>query len=103
MVFRRFVVLLIVRLALVGLAMALVIWLLLQPGYHSSTLLAGIVLALVVTELWRFVSRTNREVSRFFDAVRFSDYSQRSQSQTAANSPRSAQHRRISTPRDWSG
>ena len=77
MVFRRFVVLLIVRLALVGLAMALVIWLLLQPGYHSSTLLAGIVLALVVTELWRFVSRTNREVSRFFDAVRFSDYSQR--------------------------
>ncbi|MDJ0748423.1 MAG: ATP-binding protein [Woeseiaceae bacterium] len=77
MVFRRFVVLLIVRLALVGLAMALVIWLLLQPGYHSSTLLAAIVLALVVTELWRFVSRTNREVSRFFDAVRFSDYSQR--------------------------
>ncbi len=77
MVFRRFVVLLIVRLALVGLAMALVIWLLLQPGYHSSTLLAGIVLALVITELWRFVSRTNREVSRFFDAVRFSDYSQR--------------------------
>lgn len=77
MVFRRFVVLLAARLALVGLAMALVIWLLLKPGYHSATLLAGIVLALMISELWRFVSRTNREVSRFLDAVRFSDYSQR--------------------------
>ena len=77
MVFRRFIVLLVVRLVLVGLAMTLVIWLLLKPGYHSSTLLAGIALALVIAELWRFVSRTNREVSRFLDAVRFTDYSQR--------------------------
>ena len=77
MVFRRFVVLLVMRLVLVGLAMALVVWLLLQPGYHSSTLLAGIVLAMLVAELWRFVSRTNREVARFLDAVRFADYSQR--------------------------
>ena len=77
MVFKRFVVLLAGRLVLVGLAMALVIWLLLRPGYHSSTLLAGIVLTLVIAELWRFVSRTNREVSRFLDAVRFADHSQR--------------------------
>ncbi len=77
MVFRRFAILLAVRLILVGFAMALVVWLLLQPGYHSLTLLAGIVFALMASELWRFVSRTNREVSRFFDAVRFSDYSQR--------------------------
>ncbi|MDJ0710966.1 MAG: ATP-binding protein [Woeseiaceae bacterium] len=77
MVFRRFAVLLLARLVLVGMAMALVVWLLLQPGYHSSTLLAGIVLALMVAALWRFVSRTNREVSRFLDAVRFADYSQR--------------------------
>ena len=77
MVFKRFVVLLVGRLVLVGLAMTLVVWLLLRPGYHSSTLLAGILLALTITGLWRFVSRTNREVSRFLDAVRYSDYSQR--------------------------
>jgi two-component system nitrogen regulation sensor histidine kinase NtrY len=77
MVFRFFVVSLILRLTLVGAAMALVIWLLLQPGYHSATLLSSIVLALLVTELWRYVSRTNREVARFLDAVRFADYSQR--------------------------
>lgn len=77
MVFRRFIVMLIIQLSLVGLAMALVVWLLLQPGYHSATLLAAIVLAILVAALWRFVSRTNREVARFLDAVRFADYSQR--------------------------
>jgi len=77
MVFKRFVVMLIVRLALVGLAMALVVWLILRPGYHSATLLASIVLAILIAALWHFVSRTNREVARFLDAVRFADYSQR--------------------------
>ena len=77
MVFRFFVVSLLLRLVLVGAAMALVMWLVLQPGYHSATLLSAIVLALLVAELWRYVSRTNREVARFLDAVRFADYSQR--------------------------
>ena len=77
MVFRFFVVALLLRLVLVGGAMALVVWLLLQPGYQSATLLSAIVLTLLVAELWRYVSRTNREVARFLDAVRFADYSQR--------------------------
>lgn len=77
MVFRHFVAALILRLAAVGVDMALVTWLLLEPGYHSATLLTAIVLVLLVAELWRFVSRTNREVARFLDAVRFADYSQR--------------------------
>ena len=31
----------------------------------------------LVAELWRYVSRTNREVARFLDAARYADYSQR--------------------------
>lgn len=77
MAFRPFVIALALRLAVVGAVMALVAWLLIAPGYHSATLIAAIVLALLVAELWRFVSRTNREVARFLDAVRFADYSQR--------------------------
>ena len=77
MAFRFFVVAMLMRLVLVGVGMALVVWLLLQPGYHSATLLSSIVLALLIGELWRFVSRTNRELARFLDAVRFADYSQR--------------------------
>ena len=77
MIFRRFTILLIVRLSLVGAAMAAVVWLVMQPGLHSSTLLAFAILIILVIELWKFVSRTNREVARFLDAARYADYSQR--------------------------
>lgn len=77
MIFRRFVFALAMRLVLTGLAMAAFVWLLLLPGYHSSMALAAAALALLIAELWRYVSRTNREVARFFDAARYADYSQR--------------------------
>lgn len=77
MIFKRFTGLLIARLTLVGIAMALVVWLLLQPGLHSATLVVGAIFVALVAELWRFVSRTNREVARFLDAARYADYSQR--------------------------
>jgi nitrogen fixation/metabolism regulation signal transduction histidine kinase len=77
MVFRRFSVFLALRLAILGVAAAAVVWLLMQPGYYSATLLAAAILAVSATELWWFVSRTNREVARFLDAARYADYSQR--------------------------
>jgi len=77
MVYRRFLVLLAIRLVVVGLAVSALIWSLLQPGYHSAMILAAGVLVLTVAELWRFVGRTNREVARFLDAARYADYSQR--------------------------
>ena len=73
----RFVLSLALRLVLVGIAMALLVWLMLMPGYHSATLLVCFALGLLVFSLWRFVSRSNRELARFLDAVRFGDYSQR--------------------------
>ena len=77
MIFRRFTLLLLLRLAVVGLLMAAVVWLILQPGYHGITTIAAALLAAATAELWRFVSRTNREVARFLDAARYADYSQR--------------------------
>lgn len=77
MIFRRFVVALIARLVLAGAAMMLVVWLFLVPGFHISMAIAASVLAFLIAELWRYVSRTNREVARFLDAARYADYSQR--------------------------
>jgi nitrogen fixation/metabolism regulation signal transduction histidine kinase len=77
MIFRRFVVALIARLVLAGAVMALAVWLFLIPGYHISMAIAASVLTLLIAELWRYVSRTNREVARFLDAARYADYSQR--------------------------
>lgn len=77
MAYRRFSILLAVRLVLVGLAVSAAIWLLLQPGYHSATILAVGTLIITTAELWWFIRRTNREVARFLDAARYADYSQR--------------------------
>ncbi len=77
MIFERFLILLSARFVLVGLAMAAVVWLVLRPGFHSATLIASLVLVSLVAELWRHVTRTNREVARFLDAARYADYSQR--------------------------
>ncbi len=57
--------------------MATVVWMLLRPGLHSATIIAVVILVILTTELWTFVSRTNREVARFLDAARYADYSQR--------------------------
>jgi two-component system nitrogen regulation sensor histidine kinase NtrY len=77
MVFRRFTLFLSVRVILLGVAIAVTVWLALRPGYYSATILAAITLALFAAELWRFVSRTNREIARFLDAARYADFSQR--------------------------
>ncbi len=77
MIFRRFLVALVLRLVLTGVALTAFVWLLLLPGYHSAMALAGSALVLLVVELWRYVSRTNRNLARFLEAARYADYSQR--------------------------
>ena len=77
MVFKRFTFFLAIRVVLVGVAIAISVWLLLKPGHHSGTIIAVVLLLLFSAELWRFVSRTNREIARFLDAARYADFSQR--------------------------
>jgi signal transduction histidine kinase len=77
MVYKHFSIVLATRLVIVGVALAAVVWLFLQPGYYSATIIAAAFLIISAAELWRFVGRTNREVARFLDAARYADYSQR--------------------------
>jgi two-component system nitrogen regulation sensor histidine kinase NtrY len=77
MIFKRFTIVLIFRLTLVGAAMATVVWLAMQPGLHSATFIVAMIFVTLVAELWKFVSKTNRDVARFLDAARYADYSQR--------------------------
>ena len=77
MVFRRFSWQLAVRLIVLGLLTALTAWLVVLPGYASASILAGAVLAAAAAELWVFVGRTNRELTRFLDSARHADFSQR--------------------------
>ena len=77
MIYRRFDAGLILRLVFIGIVMTAFVWLLLLPGYHSAMSLVGGALVLLIIELWRHVSRSNREIARFLEAARYADYSQR--------------------------
>jgi nitrogen fixation/metabolism regulation signal transduction histidine kinase len=77
MTYRHFSILLMLRLVVVRIAMAATLWLWLQPGYHSATLAAAAIMLIASAELWRHVYRTNKEVTRFLEAARYADFSQR--------------------------
>ena len=77
MTFRRFSLLLGTRVALVTTCLTVFAWLVIQPGYYAATaLFAALAIGLVV-EMFRFVERTNRELSRFLESARYADFSQR--------------------------
>ena len=68
--FNRFSLLLAARLVIIFLALIAVGWLVTIPGYHAATLLATLVTCGLGFEVYRFVSKTNQELSRFLDAAR---------------------------------
>jgi nitrogen fixation/metabolism regulation signal transduction histidine kinase len=77
MAYSRFVPGLVARTVLLVLVMAVFAFFLVGPGLHGLTLLAVAILALVFAELWRYISRTNRDLARFFESARHADFSQR--------------------------
>lgn len=77
MVFRRYQVRLAGRLLITLLAMFAVVWFAIRPGLHGLTLIAASILALSVLVIWHHINRTNKELTRFLDAARYADFSQR--------------------------
>ncbi len=75
--FRHFSVALALRLLVVGILLATLVVLVSLPGYHSASLLVGVLMVMAIGELWWTVSRTNRELARFLNAARHADFAQR--------------------------
>lgn len=75
--FKRFSILIIVRTSLIMASLVLLTLLYTEPGYHTATLVCLLLLIGQSVELIRYVSRTNAELTRFFDAARYADFSQR--------------------------
>jgi len=70
---RRFAVGLALRLGLVLVALAAFAWSLLTPGLAAARIVAGLLAAGTGLALWRYIRRTNFEVARFVESVRFAD------------------------------
>lgn len=75
--FDRFGLLLAVRMVFVAAALVALAFLVVIPGHYPATLLALAIATGLAVEIFRFVSRTNQEVSRFLDAARYADFGQR--------------------------
>ncbi|WP_262690772.1 sensor histidine kinase [Kordiimonas aestuarii] len=75
--FKKFSLMLAGRLALIMMSLLALTYLVAVPGYHAATLLVFFVVAGQTWEVFHFVSKTNAEISRFLDAARYADFSQR--------------------------
>jgi nitrogen fixation/metabolism regulation signal transduction histidine kinase len=66
--------------------LGLLAWCMLNTSYYATMLTLSLVLVLQVSSLLHFISRTNRELVRFLDAVKHGDFSQSFQSRTSSRS-----------------
>jgi nitrogen fixation/metabolism regulation signal transduction histidine kinase len=75
--FKRFSLLIVLRTVLTMVTIILLTQAITHQGFHATLLLLSIILIYQFIEITRFVSKTNAELVRFFDAVRHADFSQR--------------------------
>ncbi len=75
MVFKRFRIVIIVRVILLALTILMFFVLLELPRYRFSALLVGLLVILEIILLIRYVERTNRKLTRFFESIRYADFS----------------------------
>ncbi len=73
---RRFIIGLLLRVALLMLAIFGFVYSLEREGLGAARVLAALLAVAALVGLWRYIQRTNVELARFVDAVRFGDFSQ---------------------------
>jgi len=77
MAFKRFSVGLAGRLAILLLISLAVAWLAVSGTYYAGLTIAVLLFCLSAFDLWLFIGKTNKELSRFLDAARYADHAQR--------------------------
>ncbi len=75
--FKKFSWLIIFRTLLTIVTVIILAQALVKDGYHITSVMLLLLLIVQLVELVSFVSKTNAELVRFFDAVRYADFSQR--------------------------
>ncbi|MTI39914.1 sensor histidine kinase [Fulvivirga lutimaris] len=63
-----------IRVVFMGLSMAVVVYTGFNPEMIVTTVIFTVVVILQLTELYRFISKTNRSLTRFLESVKYSDF-----------------------------
>lgn len=75
--FKRFSLLLSIRLVFLFASVMGLVLIIIEPGYHAATVLVAMVVTTQVFGIVRFVTRTNDDLTRFLDALRYGDFGQK--------------------------
>jgi len=62
------------RVILLGLSMGLLMFMVVRPNMLFAALLMVVIIILQLVEIYRFVSQTNRKLTRFLESVKYSDF-----------------------------
>lgn len=75
--FKRFSVLLTIRLMLLFITVASLAVLVISPGFLAASMLITLIALFQIVEIVRFVKLTNDDLTRFLDAMRYGDFGQK--------------------------
>lgn len=75
MVYKRFIIGVILRLALLVLALGSLVYIVLSHQWIVSIVVLVVVNTAVLFELFQFVTKTNKDLAKFIDAINYKDYS----------------------------
>jgi nitrogen fixation/metabolism regulation signal transduction histidine kinase len=76
MVFNRFRINCIVRILLIGASIYLFFFLLFRTSLYTALFILGIIILFQIFDLIRYVEKTNRDLTRFFESIKYGDFSQ---------------------------
>lgn len=76
MVYRRFRINCVLRVIALGTTLALFFFLLFKTTLHAALFILGVVILYQSYALIHYVEKTNRDLTRFFQSIKFSDFSQ---------------------------
>jgi two-component system, NtrC family, nitrogen regulation sensor histidine kinase NtrY len=62
------------RVVLLGLVMSWFVYSLTQPNLILAAAITGAIIVLQLTEIFRFISSTNRKLTRFLESIKYSDF-----------------------------
>ncbi len=75
--FKKFSLIIAFQTAMIMMMLILLAYLVNIPGFYASTLLVLFIFMGQCINIFRFVSKTNNELTRFFEAARYADFTQR--------------------------
>lgn len=76
MVFKRFGIIILMRTLVLCVSVFALFYLITDTSLYATTFIVGIIIIFEIFSLINYVQKTNRDIARFFNSIRYSDFSQ---------------------------